>query len=56
MWVASAPHPTHTNYPGFDAKQGVASGEKYSFTFDKAGSWNYHDHLIPSNFGTIVVE
>ncbi|MBI3251353.1 MAG: hypothetical protein HYZ62_00405, partial [Candidatus Andersenbacteria bacterium] len=33
-WPASAPHPTHTALPGFDAKKGLATGESYSFTFD----------------------
>ena len=57
MWIASAPHPTHTNYPEFDAKKGYGAGEAYSFTFDdKTGSFNFHDHLAPTNFGTIVVE
>lgn len=56
MWVASAPHPTHTNYPAFDAKKGSAAGESYSFTFDKAGTHNYHNHLNPTDFGTVVVE
>ena len=57
MWVASAPHPTHTNYPEFDPKKGSTAGESYSFTFDdKAGSFNYHNHLNPTDFGTIVVE
>ena len=26
MWVASDPHPTHTNYPGFDEGMPVAGG------------------------------
>jgi plastocyanin len=56
MWVASAPHPTHTAYPEFDAKKGVAMGESYMFTFTKAGTWEYHNHLNPTSFGTIVVE
>ena len=57
MWVASAPHPVHTNYPEFDAKKGSAFEESYSFTFDdKTGSFNYHNHLNPTDFGTVVVE
>ena len=56
MWVASAPHPTHTDYPEFDAKKGVAMGESYMFTFTKTGTWRYHDHLNPTSFGAIVVE
>ena len=56
MWVASAPHPTHSAYPEFDAKKGAAMNEDYSFTFTKAGTWKYHNHLNSSNFGTVVVE
>lgn len=56
MWVASAPHPTHTNYPGFDEKSGVGNGQSYEFTFTKIGSWKYHNHLNPTQFGTVVVQ
>lgn len=55
-WPASNPHPTHTNYSGFDAKQAVAAGSSWSFTFTKTGSWGYHDHLAPSMGGTIIVK
>jgi len=56
MWVASNPHPIHTDYPGFDAKRGYAKGESYSFAFTKLGSWKYHNHLNPGEDGTIIVE
>jgi plastocyanin len=57
MWVASDPHPTHTGYPGFDAKKSVANGAVYTFTFDKVGSWNYHNHVSsPQHSGTIIVQ
>ena len=55
-WPASAVHPTHQLYPGFDARHGLAENEEYSFKFDKKGSWKYHDHLNPSLTGTIVVQ
>jgi plastocyanin len=55
-WPASGPHPTHTNLPGFDAKKGLATGESYSFTFDKVGTWGFHDHLNPQLFGSVVVK
>ncbi len=55
-WPASAFHPTHQVYPGFDALKGLSKGESYSFKFDKVGSWKYHDHLNPSVYGTVVVE
>ncbi len=56
MWVASNPHPIHTDYSGFDAKRGYPRGESYSFTFTKAGNWKYHNHLNPGEGGTIVIE
>jgi plastocyanin len=54
-WPASAPHPTHTDYPGFDALRAVVVGESWSFTFDLAGTWRFHDHLKPTMFGSITV-
>lgn len=54
-WPASAPHPTHTDYPEFDPKKGIAVGESWSFTFDRAGTWRFHDHLNPTRFGSITV-
>jgi len=70
MWPATAVHPSHTVYPGsgigkcktpeesqiFDACKGRAPGEEFSFTFNESGSWQYHDHLRVSNWGTIIVE
>ncbi len=56
LWVASNPHPTHTDWPEFDAKKGYARGTSYSFTFSKIGSWGYHNHLNPARGGTVNVE
>jgi len=56
MWVASNPHPIHTDYPAFDEKVAVGSGSSWSFTFDQVGIWGYHNHKSPSNTGTIVVQ
>lgn len=53
--VASDPHPTHTDLPGFDSVKTLKKGESYSFTFTKTGSWGYHNHLASSHKGTIVV-
>ena len=69
MWVASAAHPTHTAYSGtslsqhcpdtanesFDECAKDAPGTTFSFTFNKEGTWKYHDHLNASKFGTVVV-
>jgi hypothetical protein len=56
MWIASAPHPTHTAYPEFDQKKSVVRGGLYTFIFTKVGAWKYHNHMMPSQTGTIVVQ
>ena len=55
-WPASNLHPTHGIYPEFDPRKPIESGDSWQFTFDKIGSWKYHDHLITSIKGTIIVE
>ncbi len=56
MDVASNPHPIHTDYPGFDQGKSDARGkDEYDFTFEKVGTWGYHNHLNPSDGGTVVV-
>lgn len=69
MWVASAMHPAHTVYSGttlsqhcpdttnsaFDECKGDAPGASYSFTFNKEGTWKYHDHIDATKFGSITV-
>lgn len=54
-WPASNFHPTHTLYPEFDPKVHIKPGESWKFTFEKTGTWRFHDHLIPHMTGTIVV-
>jgi plastocyanin len=54
-WPASAPHPTHTDYPEFDAKKAIVPGASWTFTFDKVGTWKFHDHIYPSQFGSVTV-
>lgn len=68
-WPAGDDHPSHTLYDGttldehcgsedtisFDSCFGIAPGESYSFTFDKAGIVGYHDHLWPHLTGSIIV-
>lgn len=55
-WPASDPHPVHTGLPGFDAKRGLSTGETYSYTFDKPGTFGMHDHLNASLKGSVVVK
>ncbi len=56
MWVASAPHPAHTDYPGFDELKRVEKGGKYTFTFTKAGMWKFHNHVKASDYGAVIVK
>ncbi len=55
-WPVSDPHPVHTGLAGFDAKKGLATGETYSFTFAKTGTFGMHDHLRTSLKGSIIVQ
>ena len=55
--VSSDPHPTHTNLAGFDSLKPLASGDSFSFIFEKSGTFTYHDHLNPLKLqGTVIVE
>lgn len=56
MWPASDVHPIHSIYPEFDPKKSFGSGEEYRFKFEKAGTWQYHDHLRPAKKGTVTVK
>lgn len=70
MWPASAMHPTHRVYSettldehcpdttgmAFDACAGILPGSSWKFIFNKTGTWKYHDHLNPTNYGAVVVE
>jgi plastocyanin len=54
-WPAVNPHPTHTDYAGFDSQLPLKTNQAWSFIFDDAGIWHYHDHLKPSNKAHIIV-
>jgi plastocyanin len=56
MWVGSDIHPTHEVYPEFDSIGISKSGESYSFSFNKAGKWKYHNHIHSSHTGTVIVQ
>lgn len=55
-WPASNVHPTHTLYSDFDPREPVAPGDTWSFTFMRAGTWGFHDHIRANLIGRIVVE
>lgn len=56
MWVASAVHPTHSLLPGFDQLASVGKGVTYEYTFIKVGTWKYHNHMNPTDTGSVVVQ
>ena len=70
MWVGSAMHPSHMVYSGiplgqhcpdttnssFDECASAQPKESWSFTFNKQGTWGYHNHVKSMHFGKIIVE
>lgn len=55
--VASDPYPTDNALAGFDSHQALSTNDHYSFVFNKAGTYTYHDDLNPYAFqGTIIVK
>ncbi len=55
FWPASNLHPTHELYSEFDPKRPIDSKDTWSFTFEKVGTWGFHDHLFPYFRGEIKV-
>lgn len=54
--VASDPHPTHTLLPEL-VSDPLFTNDSFTFTFDKTGTFTYHDHLNPLKLrGTVVVK
>ncbi len=55
-WPAADSHPSHNLYPEFDPRRALNPDESWTFTFDRAGVWNFHDHLFPETRGSVFVE
>lgn len=53
--VNSNPHPTHTDYPPLNLGT-FTNGSTLSLAFPQKGTYGYHNHLNPSEKGTILVE
>jgi plastocyanin len=54
--IASDPYPSNDTVPGL-LSDSLAANESFSFTFDKTGTFTYHDNLNPLKLkGTVVVE
>ncbi len=70
VWTGSAMHPSHVVYGGtslqqhcpdnenddFDQCKSEGPGTSWSFTFNKVGTWGYHNHVKANQYGKIVVE
>ena len=71
MWVATGPHPAHTGYDGDATSRAIhcaagytgpkpfdqcVVGTSYTFTFDKTGTWPFHNHVKASDFGQVIVK
>ncbi len=55
FWPASNLHPTHGIYFEFDPRHQLNQGEVWTFQFNRAGDWGYHDHLRSYFTGKIHV-
>ncbi len=53
--VNSDPHPTH-NLHRFLNRGELPSDSSVQVTFEESGTYGYHNHLSPSQTGTIIVE
>lgn len=56
MWVASNPHPTHTDYPEFDQHQTKGKNGEYTLKFTRVGTWGFHNHENISHQAVITVD
>lgn len=53
--VSSTPHPIHTSWPFLNLGT-FSSGQSISVVFDEVGTYTYHNHLNPSQKGTVIVK
>lgn len=53
--VYSNPHPVHTDNTELNIGS-IAQGASTNLTLTKVGTWGYHNHLNPSQTGTITVQ
>lgn len=51
----SNPHPTHIDNSELNIGT-IGPGESKTVTLTKTGTWGYHNHLNPSQGGTIIVQ
>ncbi len=55
--IASDPFPTEDGLKGFRQETSMTKGQVYKYTFNKKGTFTYHDHANPLKLkGTVIVE
>jgi plastocyanin len=55
--VAADPYPSRSKLPSLFSEESLTSNESYNFSFDKKGTYTYHDPLNPTILkGTVIVE
>ncbi len=55
--IASDPHPTDDALPELNDDIPLEPGDSFSYVFDEAGTYTYHDELNPLEIvGTVIVE
>lgn len=55
LFMASDPHPTHTDEPELNAGE-VASHQSVTIKVTKVGTWGFHNHENPNEHGRLKVE
>ena len=65
MWIASDNHPMHDRYPiksssdcggsSFDQCASVSTGKSWSFTFERVGTWGFHNDERARDTGSVKV-
>lgn len=53
--IASDPHPTHSLLPALGKGKLLPAGSSFTLTFDKAGTFSYHDEENPLKFKGVVI-
>lgn len=55
--IAADPLPSHSKLPSLVTDQSLNQNESFTFTFDKKGTYTYHDPLNPDALkATVIVE
>jgi len=54
--IADAPRPINPNDPSPNSEHALGPSDSYSYVFDQAGSYGYHDTRNPDFKGTVEVK